>query len=113
MTEKDTNQLENELSSAKDLEEFFDDNKENFLKISLAEYLEQLLTEKNLTKADVVKKSSLNPTYAYHIFAGRKQNPSRIKIICLAFAMELTPKETQRLLYFSGNEKLYAKNSSI
>ena len=111
MNEKDTAQLENELTKTEDLKEFLDDNKDFFNNFSLAEYLNYLLEEKNLSKMEIVKKCSLNQAYAYHIFAGRKKNPSRDKVICLALAMELSPKETQRLLYFSGNEKLYVKNS--
>ena len=111
MTDKDTTQLENELTNTDELEDFLDENKENFFSLSLADYLNQLLAEKNLSKSDVVKKSLLNHTYVYHIFAGRKKNPSRDKIVCLALAMELTLQETQRLLYFSGNEKLYVKTS--
>ena len=111
MAEKDTAQLENELSKSENIEDFFNDNKEFLKKFSLAEYLEYLLAEKNLNKIEIIQKSFLNELYAYHIFAGRKKNPSREKIILLAFAMNLSIKETQRLLYFSGNEKLYVKNS--
>ena len=56
MAEKDTAQLENELSTAESLEQFFDDNAENFCKLTPAQYLEQLLKEKNLSKAEVAKK---------------------------------------------------------
>lgn len=110
MAEKDTAQLENELSTAESLEKFLDDNAENFCKLTPAQYLEQLLKEKNLSKAEVAKKSLLNTVYVYHIFAGRK-NTSRLKILAVAVAMNLTVKETQRLLYFAGVEKLYVKNS--
>ena len=111
MPDKDTLQLENELSEAKDFEKFFDDNEEEFFQnFSLVQYLEYLLKEKKLKKVEVIKKSLLNPVYAYHIFAGRK-NPSRVKILSLAVAMNLTVKETQRLLYFANVEKLYVKNT--
>ena len=110
MLEKDTLQLENELVAAESFEQFFEDNAENFSNFTLAEYLEYLLKEKNLSKAEVAKKSLLNSVYVYHIFAGRK-NPSRLKILAIAVAMNLTVKETQRLLYFAGVEKLYIKNS--
>ena len=110
MPDKDTLQLENELAAAESIEEFFAGNEEFFQKFTLAQYLEFLLKEKNLSKAEVAKKSLLNPVYVYHIFAGRKK-PSRLKILSLAVAMNLTVKETQRLLYFAGVEKLYIKNS--
>ena len=111
MTEKDTQQLENELSEAEEIENFLEDNKEVFQKFSLADYLESLIAEKKLSKKEVAKKSLLNELYVYHIFAGRKKNPSRSKILSLALAMELTPKETQKLLYCAGLEKLYVKNA--
>ena len=110
MPDKDTLQLENELAAAESIEEFFAGNEEFFQKFTLAQYLEFLLKEKNLSKAEVAKKSLLNPVYVYHIFGGRKK-PSRLKILSLAVAMNLTVKETQRLLYFAGVEKLYIKNS--
>jgi len=111
MIEKDTQQLENELAETDELEIFLENNKEIFKNLSLAEYLESLLREKNLSKKEIIKKSLLNEVYAYHIFGGRKKNPSRQKILSLALAMKLTPKETQKLLYYAGLEKLYVKNS--
>ena len=110
MIDKDTSQLENDLAAAESFEEFFADNEEFFQKFTLAQYLEILLQEKNLTKSEVAKKSLLNQVYVYHIFAGRKK-PARQKILSVAVAMNCTVKETQRLLYFAGVEKLYVKNS--
>ncbi len=110
MPEKDTLQLENELAATENLEDFFEDNAEIFSGFTLVQYLEYLLKEKNLSKAEVCRKSLLNSVYVYHIFAGRKK-PSQIKILSIAVAMNLTVKETQRLLYFAKVEKLYVKNS--
>ena len=59
----------------------------------------------------IITKSQLEQIYAYHIFAGRKKNPSRNKILALALSMELTQKEAQRLLYYAGSERLYPKNA--
>lgn len=109
MTAKDTATLENELSEADDVKKFLDDNKENLRKFTLAEYLQHLLADKNLSKSQVIKASELDATYAYHIFSGRK-NPSREKILSLALAMELTLKEADYLLYYAGHEKLYVRD---
>lgn len=109
---KDTSELQNEIKRAKGLENFLADNQKDFRKYTLAEYLEHLLTEKNLSKGEVIAKSHLERLYAYHIFAGRKKNPSREKIIALALAMELTPEETQYLLYYAGAPQLYVRNPS-
>ena len=109
MTAKDTAQLEHELTEADDVKTFLDANAENFRKFTLAEYLRRLLAEKNLSKAQVIRDSQLDEGYAQHIFGGRK-NPSREKILSLALAMHLTPKETDYLLYYAGHSKLYARN---
>lgn len=107
---KDTEQLENELVESKNFEEFFSENEENFQDFTLEKYLSYLLAEKNLSKNKVINDSELNPIYAYHIFAGRKKNPARPKILSLALAMKLSIKETQYLLYYAGLEKLYIRN---
>ena len=101
MPAKDTAQLENELVEADNMKKFLDDNEENFRRFTLAEYLRRLLVEKKLSKAQVIKNSQLDEGYAHHIFGGRK-NPSREKILSLALAMELSPKEADYLLFMRG-----------
>ncbi len=109
MPAKDTQQLENELSEADNVKTFLDANAENFRQFTLADYLRNLLDEKNLIKAQVIRNSQLDEGYAQHIFGGRK-NPSRNKVLSLALAMELSPKETDYLLYYAKQNKLYARN---
>ena len=107
---KSTEELKSDLHQASGLEGFLVDNQKDFRRYTLAEYLNHLLAEKHLSKMDVVRDSSLERLYAYHIFAGRKKNPSRNKVISLALAMKLTPEETQYLLYYAGAEHLYVRN---
>ena len=107
---KSTEELKNDLRQASGLESFLVDNRKSFCKYTLTEYLHHLLEEKHLIKMDVVRDSLLERLYAYHIFAGRKKNPSRNKVISLALAMKLTPEETQYLLYYAGAEQLYVRN---
>ena len=107
---KDTEELKDGLRQASGLESFLVDNQKEFRRYTLAEYLNQLLDEKHLSKADVVRDSRLERVYGYHIFAGRKKNPSRNKVISLALAMKLAPEETQYLLYYAGAEQLYVRN---
>ena len=109
--QKDTEELNNELAEAKGVEGFLKDNSENFREYTLPEYLALLMKEKGMTKAEVIGKSQIEQIYAYHIFAGRKKNPARNKILALALALELTPEEAQRLLYYAGCEKLYVRSS--
>ena len=107
---KRTEELIHDLQQTTELESFLANNQKDFRQYTLAEYLNRLLKEKRLKKMDVVRDSNLERTYAYHIFAGRKKNPSRNKIISLALAMKLNPKETQYLLYYAGAEQLYVRN---
>ena len=107
---KDTDELKDGLRQASGLEGFLVDNQKEFRRYTLAEYLNHLLEEKRLSKADVVRESRLERVYGYHIFAGRKKNPSRNKVISLALAMKLVPEETQYLLYYAGAEQLYVRN---
>ena len=109
MSEKNTEELENELAATDDLKNFFEENKKNLRDFTLSEYLNYLLETKNLSKAEVIKKSQLGD-YAYHIFSGRK-NTSRTKILSLALAMELSFEECQHLLYYAGANELYARDS--
>ena len=112
--DKDTGQLENEIKqikNKKDVKKFIKDNHANFNEFTLESYLAHLLEKKQLVKARVIADSKLDQCYAYHIFAGRKKSPSRGKMLSIALAMKLDVDETQRLLYYSGNERLYAKNS--
>lgn len=108
---KDTEELQHELSESDTIEQFLSLNQENLRTFTLSEYLNYLLAEKRLSKSAVIEKSRLEHIYAYHIFAGRKKNSSKEKILSLALAMELTPEEAQRLLYYAGAERLYVRNS--
>lgn len=110
MAAKNTEELENELSSSNDIEEYLLTNEGERQDRTLSEYLNELLTVKKLNKAEVIKNSLLEKTYAYHIFAGRKKNPSRKKALALALAMKLSRKETQHLLYYAGCRELYVRN---
>ena len=110
MADKDTKQLEHELSEADSVEEFFAENGAHLRQLTLAEYLGQLLEEKGLTKAEVVRRSNLDQVYGYHIFSGYKKSPSKEKVLALALALGLSPEEAQRLLYYAGAKQLYVRD---
>lgn len=75
----------------------------------LPSYLEDLLVDKGLSKADAIRSAHLNETFGYQIFAGTR-NPSRNKVIQLAFGMNASFTETQRMLKRAGANELYVKN---
>ena len=108
--EMDTESLENRLSQAGGVEDFWRDNALNLRNMTLAEFLQELLVQKGLKTADIIKRSGMDRGYVYHIFGGQKANPSRDKVLVLALAMELSPKETQHFLHYAGAGALYVRD---
>ncbi len=109
MQKKDTENLFAELEQDAKIERFLSENQGEFLR-PLPEYLEQLLAQKHLEKNEVIHESHLDRGYAYQIFSGRKENPSRPKLLALALAMRLDLAETQYLLRYAGHGSLYPRN---
>lgn len=104
-----TDKLGADLKQQKDIHTFLKNNQEKFLNITLSAYLDELLSQKALVKADVIKKSGLPVTYAYKIFSGQKHT-ARNRILALAIAMQLNIDETNHLLNHAKHSSLYARN---
>lgn len=109
MNFKTTEELNHEIKTATDIEDYLKKNKENMLINNLPEYLNMLLVQKGLSKANVIRNSLLDRSYVYQIFSGEK-TPSRDKLIAIAFGLCLSEKETQKMLKLSGNRELYARD---
>lgn len=107
---KSTDELLSILKSKRDYSEFLKEQIDELYFASLCEYLEILLAQKRLKKGDVIIKANLDKSYAYQIFNGSKTNPSRDKLIMLAFGMELDLNETRKLLKISNVSDLYIRN---
>lgn len=106
---KDTDNLFVELKSEKNLQNYFSRNHNEFL-IPLHEYLKKLLAEKNLSLNEVIKSCGLNRVYAYQIFSGTKEKPSRQKILAIGIAMALDLEEIQYLLKYASHAILYPRS---
>ncbi len=109
MEYKSTDELTHEITNSTDVEDYLKKNEEHLLTQCLSEYLNMLLSEKEISRADVVRNSLLDRVYVYQIFSGKK-TPSRDKLIALAFGLCLSDGETQKLLKLSGNRELYARD---
>jgi len=77
--------------------------------LTLAEYLTILMEEKGIEKREAIRKSTLEPHYAYQILSG-KRIPSREKVLALCLGAELSLKEIDRALRRAGYSPLYPKN---
>lgn len=106
---KTTDELNHEIKAATNIEDFLTRNKKNMLTQSLSEHLNTLLSQKGISRADVVRGSLLDRAYVYQIFSGEKK-PSRDKLIAIAFGLCLSDEETQKMLKMSGNRELYVRD---
>ncbi len=105
---KSTSKIVEELGLCPDFKRFYDENKDYMVSASLAELLAQLLREKGLKKAQVIRDAELSEVYGYQIFSGLRV-PERKKLLCLAIGMKLGLEEVQTLLKCAGYSPLYVK----
>lgn len=108
--EKTTQELMEILKNKKSIGAYFAEEVDELEFASLAEYLELLLSEKEMKKSDVIRRSNLDKNYAYQIFNGNKSHPSRDKMLMLALGMRLQIIETRKLLKIAGACDLYPRN---
>ena len=102
-----TEELLEELLVSSDPAQFA--RKHRIAEKGLSEYLNELLESKGLARIDVIREAGLNETFGYQIFVGQR-NPSRDKVLQIAFAMHLDLREANRLLRVAGVSDLYCKN---
>lgn len=91
-----TQELLDGLKNADDIKAFLDSHEQDFLSQSLVDCLNELMTEKNMTVAQVAKNSGIGE-YVYKIFNGERKS-KRDTLIAISFGMSLTFEETQLLL---------------
>ena len=109
MEKKNTDNLQQELMNAPDLNQFLSQNQKQFVNPNVAELLNRLFERKNISKASLAKQAGMSEIYLHQIFAGRR-NPSRNRLLCLCFGLDASVEETQELLKLCGCAQLYPKN---
>ncbi len=109
MQDSETQLIESEIEKYDEYDDFFDENKKLLKEVHPGTYIEKLLCEKKLKKAQVVSKLNINKGYAYEILRQEK-HPDRDKVLQFAIAMELSILETQNMLNRCGYACLYGKN---
>lgn len=109
---KTTGALLDEMKRSDDYESYRRENDRELQegKMKVARVLNAILAEKGLVKKDVIVRSCLMDKYAYQILSGKKDNPSRDKVLALCIAMEMSLDEIQRLLNITGYAQLYARD---
>lgn len=101
-----TANIKEELEGNKDFNEsIVVDNAPPKLHILLNEYL----TKKQQTKADVIRRLNIDRNYGYQIFNG-KRVPTRNLLIRLALMLGLDIEQTDYLLKLADKPMLYVRN---
>ena len=106
---KSTDELRHEIAESTDILDFLGANRREMNLNSFPEYLTEWLRRKDLSRAEVVRRSNLNKAYVYQIFQGKKY-PSRDKVIALAFGLKLNATEAGTLLKQAGYRELYPRD---
>ena len=108
MRRKNTDDLNQELMSAPDIDSYIKNNQTSFAERSVTELLASFYERQGLSKAELARRSCMSEVYLHQVFAGRR-NPSREKLLCLCIGMELSFDETQELLKEAAYAQLYPR----
>ena len=107
-----TDDLLKSLKNKHSVEDYFSENDSEMNFDTLSELLENYRVRKNISKAEVARRSNLNREYCYELLRGKTgKNPSRDKVIMLCFGIGLSFEEFQQVLKIGGYAPLYARNS--
>lgn len=107
---KTTDELINELKSAKNIDAFVSENQEEMSDMSLSEYLQELLKKYHLDKSEVFRRAQMTDTnYGYELFRNDVKKPSRDKLIRICMGFPLTIEETQKVLRCGKVRPLYPR----
>ena len=108
MREKSTSDLNQELMSQPNLDQYITENETYFSDADIAGLLAGLYETCSLSKAELARRAGMSEVYLYQVFAGRRK-PSRDRLLCLCIGMEAGLEEVQQLLKQVGYAPIYPK----
>lgn len=76
---------------------------------TFVQYMDELLAGKGLKRQEVLLRADLPQKYGYKLLTGEAHTTDRDKLLRLCLAMELSLKQTQRVLRLYGMSELYPK----
>ena len=101
-----TKEMTEKLISASEYKEFYQNN---FIELSLSEYLIQLMEKRNMTIAQIARLSDTGD-YIYKLIRGKKKNPSRDVLIRISIGMSLEEDEINKLMRINHFHELDARD---
>ena len=103
-----TDTLMKRVLKTRQLDRFINQNETHLEEITLVDYLKKLCEERKVTASKVIGKAQIERGYGYQIFRGIR-NPSRDKLLQLAFGFHLTVEEAGKLLLIAGKSPIYPR----
>lgn len=103
-----TSTLLQKLFTAPDLENFLSSHSDDLQVLPFHQHITNLTNEKGFVPEQVIKNSGIERTYGHQLYNGTR-NPSRDKILQLAFGLKLSLEETQKLLTIGSRNPLYPR----
>lgn len=103
-----TTSLFHKILNSKDINEFIENNSGDLEVPAFHAFLSDTCASKGLIPEQVIRNSGIERTYGHQLFNGTR-NPSREKVIQLAFGLQLDVEGTQKLLQIAQKSLLYPK----
>ena len=103
-----TGEMTSGILKTKDFKRYMANHASSMGQVDLPEYLERLLREKDMKRAEVIRRADLDRAFGYQIFDGSK-SPSRDKVLQIAIGFRLNYDETCELLRVARKPALYAR----
>lgn len=103
-----TDTLMRRIFKASALEDVLRQNEGSMGQEAFTECLCRLCAAKGLVPEQAIRRSEIDRSYGHQLFNGTRQ-PSRDKVLQLAFGLSLTVDETQRLLRAAQRSPLYPR----
>lgn len=89
---------------------FLDKHKDEKNFLSLYDFLTDYLAQNSdITTSEIILHSNLSSNYVYPILNGKREHPSKYKLIALCIGARMNLKETQRALSLAGCASLHPK----
>lgn len=105
---KETDDLKQELMDSPSLDQFLEDNEQNFMSENVSDILQDLYEKQHMTKADLARQIGMSEIYLHQIFGGRR-TPSRNRLLSLCFGLHASLDDTQKILRHCGLAQLYPR----
>lgn len=104
-----TGSMMKSLENAGSFSDYYQEHRGKLVDRSFSQVLNELIAEKGMSVADVIRGSGLTKPYVHKIFNGKANNPSRDKLIALGFGLKLNSDELNELLKTAEYRELHPK----